>query len=118
MTQYIITPFVGVINKDQELTRDEREVQEIIKVPINFFTEKRSFKETAMDIGRKPFPVFYFNYHANNKNYMIWGATAYMITSFIKLIYDQELSELGLRRYNINEIKSLKSFASSGILTS
>ncbi|MFX1383238.1 MAG: NUDIX hydrolase [Promethearchaeota archaeon] len=59
MTQYIITPFVGVINKNQELIKDEREVQDIIKVPINFFTEKRSFKEKVMDIGGKPFPVFF-----------------------------------------------------------
>lgn len=109
MTQYIITPFVGIINKDQELVKDKREVQEIIKVPINFFTEKRSFNETSMDFGEKLFPVFFFNYIMNNKSYMIWGATAYMITSFIKIIYDYDLSELGLRRLSTSEIKSLKS---------
>jgi len=109
MTQYIITPFVGIINKDQELIRDQREVQEIITVPINFFTEKSSFKETATDFEGKPFPVFFFLYTLNNRRYMIWGATAYMITSFIKLIYGHDLSKLGLRRFTVDEIKSLKS---------
>ena len=109
MTQFIITPFIGVINNDQELIKDEREVQEIIKVPINFFTEKRSFNETTMDFEGKPFPVFFFNYKFNKKRYLIWGATAYLISSFIKLVYDHDLSALGLRRFSVNEIKSLKS---------
>jgi len=109
MTQYLITPFVGIINKDQKLIKDEREVQEIIKVPINFFIEKKSFNETKMDFEGKPFPVFFFNYRVNKKNYLIWGATAYMITSFVKLIYGYDLSTLGLRRFSVNEIKSLKS---------
>ena len=110
MTRFIISPFIAKIDKNQELIRDEREVQEIIKVPISFFAEKRNFRETAMDFEGKAFPVFFFDYKANNKSYMIWGATAYMICTFIELIYDIKMSKLGLRRFNTEEIKPLKKY--------
>ena len=45
MTKYIITPFVAVIDKNQQLLREEREVQRILKIPIDFFTSKTQFRE-------------------------------------------------------------------------
>ncbi len=110
MSQFIISPFIATIDKDQELIKDDREVQEIIKVPITFFTEKRNFRETAMDFEGKDFPVFFFNYKVNNKSYMIWGATAYMICTFIEMVYDLKMSKLGLRRFTAEEIKPLKQY--------
>ena len=110
MTQFVITPFVGIIRNDQKLVKDDREVQEIIKVPINFFLNKKNFRETAMEFEGKPFPVFFFNYKNKRKSYMIWGATAYMIATFIKMVYNYEISDLGLRRFTIEEIKPMKEY--------
>lgn len=112
MSQYIITPYIGTINKDQEMIREEREVQAIVKVPISFFVGKKHFREQTFEIAGEKLPVFYFNYKdkITNKTYTIWGATAYMIVSFIELVYDLKLSKLGIRRFNINEIKDLKDF--------
>ena len=61
MTQFIITPFVGVFETRQKLVKDEREVQEIIRIPISFFMEKKTFNETAMDFEGKSIPVFFLN---------------------------------------------------------
>ncbi|MFX1557327.1 MAG: NUDIX hydrolase, partial [Promethearchaeota archaeon] len=82
MTKYIITPFVGLINKNQKLVKDNREVQEIVKIPIDFFIKKKNFREQAVDIDGNKFPIFYFNYikNENGKKFTIWGATAYMIS--------------------------------------
>lgn len=110
MTRYVITPIVGFFDKDQKLVKEEREVQEIIKVPIDFFVNKVSFREQAIDFGDKKFPVFYFNYKANDKKYTIWGATAFMIANFIKTIYDYNLSKLNLMRFTTKEIKPLKNY--------
>ena len=112
MSQYIITPFVGIIDEKQEMIRDEREVQAIVKVPISFFMSKKHFREQPFDINGKKLPVFYFNYleHTTNKKFTIWGATAYIIVSFIELIYKLKMSKLGIRRFNIDEIKQLKDF--------
>jgi 8-oxo-dGTP pyrophosphatase MutT (NUDIX family) len=110
MTKYVITPVVGYINEDQELVKDDREVQEILKVPIDFFFSKNNFRERAIDIGVKKFPIFYFNYKNNKKTYTIWGATAFMIANFIKLVYDVNLSKLNISRFTMEEIKPLKNF--------
>lgn len=112
MTRYIITPFLGIINKNQALVKDEREVQRILKIPIKFFTNKLSFREQTVDINNKKFPVFYFNYidNENGQTYTIWGATAFLIVSFIEKIYEFTLSNLGLKRFKLEKIKHLKEY--------
>lgn len=112
ISQYIITPFIGVVNENQQMIKEDREVQAIVRVPIDFFIYKKNFREQTFDINGKKLPVFYFNYKdkINHKTYTIWGATAYMIVSFIELIYGLKMSTLGIKRFNTNEIKDLKNF--------
>ncbi|MFX1235106.1 MAG: NUDIX hydrolase [Promethearchaeota archaeon] len=112
MTKYIITPFIAIIDKNQKLVKDDREVQSILKIPIDFFILKKNFKEQAISIENKKFPIFYFNYFdpTSKKNYTIWGATAYMISNFIEKIYDYNMSELGLNRFKLEKIKQLKEY--------
>ncbi|MBD3196218.1 MAG: NUDIX domain-containing protein [Candidatus Lokiarchaeota archaeon] len=112
MTKYIISPFVAKINPNVQLVKQEREVQEIIKVPIDFFVNKENFREQAFKIKDEEFPVFYFNYYDpyTEKGYIIWGATAHMISIFIERVYEIQMSELGLKRFDINKIRSLKDF--------
>ncbi len=112
MTKYIITPFVAVIDKNQKLIKDEREVQRILKIPIDFFTSKTQFREQAIDVDGNKFPVFYFNYRdqENGQKYTVWGATAYMIVTFIETLYEFTLSNLGLKRFKLEKIKDLKEY--------
>ncbi len=112
MSQYIITPFLGLIDKDQKLVKDEREVQEIVKIPIDFFTSKTNFREQTIDVEDRKFPVFYFNYFDSEKQqqYTVWGATAYMIVSYIEKIYDLTISTLGLNRFKLEQIKHVKEY--------
>ena len=112
MTKYIITPFIAIIDRNQNLVKEDREVQRILKVPIDFFILKKNFKEQAISIENKKFPIFYFNYFEpiSKKNYTIWGATAYMISTFIEKIYDYNMSELGLNRFKLEKIKQLKEY--------
>ncbi len=112
MTKYIITPFVAVIDKNQQLIREEREVQRILKIPIDFFTSKTQFREKAIEVDGNKFPVFYFNYFdkGNGQKYTVWGATAYMIVTFIETVYGFTLSSLGLKRFKLEKIKDLKEY--------
>ncbi len=111
MTRYIITPFFGIIDKNQGLVRDEREVQRILKIPIDFFTNKTNFREQAVDIEDKKFPIFYFNYiDEENQKYTIWGATAFLIVIFIEKIYEFTMPALGLKRFKLEKIKDLKKY--------
>ena len=112
MTRYIITPFLGIIDKNQVLVRDKREVQKILKIPIDFFISKTNFREQAVDIEDKKFPIFYFNYIDNEhtQQYTVWGATAFLIVKFIEKIYKINMSELGLERFKLEKIKDLKEY--------
>ncbi|MFX0025281.1 MAG: NUDIX hydrolase [Candidatus Hermodarchaeota archaeon] len=112
MTKFVITPYVAIINKDQKLIKDDREVQKILKIPIDFFISKKNFREQAVDIDGNKFPIFYFNYKndENEQIYTVWGATAYMISTFIETIYDINMSNLGLKRFKLEKIKDLKEY--------
>jgi 8-oxo-dGTP pyrophosphatase MutT (NUDIX family) len=112
MTKYIITPFVAVIDKNQQLIREEREVQRILKIPIDFFTSKTQFREQEIEVDGNKFPVFYFNYFDKDsgQKYTVWGATAYMIVTFIETVYGFTLSSLGLKRFKLEKIKDLKEY--------
>lgn len=110
LTKYIITPIVGYFNDEIKLIKQEQEVREILKIPITFFIEKKNFREQAIDIGEKKFPIFYFNYKANGKKYTIWGATAYMIATFLYIVYGINLSKLNIKRFTKDEIKPLKNY--------
>jgi 8-oxo-dGTP pyrophosphatase MutT (NUDIX family) len=112
MTRFVITPFIGIIHKDQKLIKDKREVQDILKIPIDFFLNKTNFREKAVDINGKKFPVFYFNYidTMNNKTHTVWGATAFLISTFIERVYNYEMSDLGLKRFKLEKIKQIKEY--------
>ncbi len=112
MTKFVITPYVAIINNDQKLIKDDREVQKILKIPIDFFISKKNFREQAVDINGNKFPIFYFNYKddESKQTYTVWGATAYMISTFIEIIYGITMSDLGLRRFKLEKIKDLKEY--------
>ncbi len=112
MTKYIITPFVAIIDQNQKLIKEDREVQKILKIPVDFFLNKSNFREQAIDIDGNKFPIFYFNYinKENGKKYTIWGATAYMIVTFLEELYGFTLSNLGLERFKLDKIKDLKEY--------
>ena len=46
----------------------------------------------------------------DNELHTVWGATAYMIVTFIEKIYGFTLSELGLKRFKLDKIKHLKEY--------
>jgi 8-oxo-dGTP pyrophosphatase MutT (NUDIX family) len=110
MSQYIISPFIGIIKEDQPLIRDEREVQAIVRVPIDFFIYKKKFRQEIYEVNGNKFPVYFFDYKekTSGKIYTIWGATAYIIATYIEMIYNLKISDTGLRRFNLYEIKTMK----------
>ncbi|MFO8020349.1 MAG: CoA pyrophosphatase [Promethearchaeia archaeon] len=110
LTRYIITPIIGVINKNQRFCKQETEVRRILKIPIDYFADKHNFNERLFIINHKKFPVYYYNYfdEVQKRIYTIWGATAHMIQEFLHHIYSVQLSESGIKRFTIEKIKNLK----------
>ncbi|MET1253635.1 NUDIX hydrolase [Aliikangiella maris] len=81
-SQFSITPFVGVIDKDYSIIPDENEVEEVFTVPLDFITQE-SNQELHEDFfnGRK---ISY--YVIRYKHYNIWGATARILVNFARRI--------------------------------
>jgi len=106
ISKFIVTPFLGLISNNQKLKRDEREVQKILKVPIDFFINKTNFTEQEFSVADEKFPVFYFNYfnEENGQTYTIWGATAFLITHFLELVYNFQIGSRKARRPTLDDI--------------
>ncbi len=106
ISKFIVTPFLGLISSNQKLTRDEREVQKILKVPIDFFINKINFMEQEFEIGNEKYPVFYYNYfnEENGQTYTIWGVTAFLITHFLEKVYNVQIGSSKAKRPTLDNI--------------
>ncbi len=101
MTRYIITPFVGLIQNRMQMKKQDEEVEEIYRIPIDFFLDRNNFNETYFNIESNKFPVYHY------PKYGIWGATAHLIVIFVEKIYKVLHSTSNLKRFPIDQIAAL-----------
>jgi 8-oxo-dGTP pyrophosphatase MutT (NUDIX family) len=105
--KFIITPFVGYIDEYQEMIKNEDEVQEIIKIPISFFTNKKNYRERTYKLKDDTVAVGKYNYRApNDKKFVIFGATTHIIVTFIELVYNFKLMNPRARRLTCDDFKA------------
>jgi 8-oxo-dGTP pyrophosphatase MutT (NUDIX family) len=84
ITNYCITPFVGVIPYPYEFIINSAEIAELIEVPVSALLEPKVFKQGNNYIHQgRPYPVYFFNYGDT----VIWGATAKIVKQFLELIF-------------------------------
>lgn len=75
VTDFEITPFVGVVEGEVCLRADPREVTQIFEVPFTYVTELKNFRhESRHWKGQER-----FFYAIPWRNHYIWGATAGML---------------------------------------
>jgi 8-oxo-dGTP pyrophosphatase MutT (NUDIX family) len=75
ISQYMITPVVGVVEDLAEVKPCAREVAEIFEVPLAFLLEPKSFERKVFSRDGFNVPFFEVNYGS----WRIWGATAGML---------------------------------------
>ena len=103
---FIITAFVGVIDSNQVMLKQEEEVKEIVKIPISFFASKNNYKEKTYKLKGDLIGVGKFVYKSpDNVKYVIFGATSHIIVNFIDTIYNLGLMTPGCRRINCEDIE-------------
>ena len=97
--KFVITPVVGFIDQEQELLKCEEEVHEILKVPVNFFVNKKNYRERTYELNGDTIGVGKFNYRdPDGKKYVIFGATCHIIATYVDLVHDAGLVKPGVRR--------------------
>ena len=69
-----VTPFVGLVENDIALTGDPREIDEIFRVPLQFFLDEKPDLSQPVDFfgTRWRIPSYVYEGHR------IWGLTAFM----------------------------------------
>ncbi len=79
-----VTPYVGLIPHDVELTPDPNELQAIFRVPLSFFVEdNRTRTEIYQRDDREWWsPVYHYD------GYKIWGLTARILVDFANHAWD------------------------------
>lgn len=81
-SHFIVHPFVGVVPFPYAFTLNEREVEHLIEIPLQFFLDYSEPEPVTMDYGGEVFDTPAFIYEGT----VIWGATERILVNFIHLI--------------------------------
>jgi 8-oxo-dGTP pyrophosphatase MutT (NUDIX family) len=80
-SNYIISPFVGVIPYPYNFKPDNWETEELIEVPITALLDKNCFSESITVQNGEEINTYIFKYGDRN----IWGATAKILKQFLEI---------------------------------
>jgi 8-oxo-dGTP pyrophosphatase MutT (NUDIX family) len=81
-TQFVITPWVGVVREPVVWLPDGHEIEKVIEVPFRALAERGSFRVEHWEREGVTRPVYFFDYQGET----IWGATARILKSYLDLV--------------------------------
>ena len=82
ITEFIVTPIVGLFPYPYPFKVSEVEIAELIEVPLGSLLDEDSFSEREIFRGGQKEIVYAYQYG----NHIIWGATARILKQFLDLI--------------------------------
>jgi len=82
VTDFIITPFVGMIPHPYEFRISEQEIAQLLEVPLSFFLDERNCRTELKPFRGREITVYYFDYQGHT----IWGVTARIMVGFLRLL--------------------------------
>jgi 8-oxo-dGTP pyrophosphatase MutT (NUDIX family) len=86
ITQFIVTPIVGLFPYPYPFKVSEREISELIEVPLSSLLDGNCFSEEEIFRGGQNEIVYAYQY----EKHTIWGATARILKQFLDLITSSE----------------------------
>jgi len=81
VSNYIVTPFVGVIPWPYQFQVDGWETEEIIEVPISVLMDKDCWRQETEIIGGQAVTSYFYHYRGK----VVWGATARILHQFLNI---------------------------------
>lgn len=99
MTQYRVTPFVGIIPYPCEFTVSEYEIEDVFDVSIPDLMDPENFRRRRWTVGGKSFPLYFFE----GGKHTIWGLTGRILKQFLELVFEWREPEYrpGVDEYSI-----------------
>lgn len=83
VTNFVVTPFVGVFPYPYNFKVSDDEIAELIEIPLSFFVDPRNRRaEERLYRGRKV-TVYFYDYGKHT----VWGVTARIIKGFVDLCF-------------------------------
>jgi len=82
ITEFIVTPIVGLFPYPYPFKVNEAEIAELIEVPLASLLDENCFSEREILRGRRNEVVYSYQYG----KHIIWGATARILKQFLDLI--------------------------------
>jgi len=83
-SNFLITPFVGIIPYPYKFKINKDEIEELIETPLSALANKKNYREDTYVIDGVARTGSIFEYEGKT----IWGATARILKQFIDLIYE------------------------------
>ena len=87
VTGFAVTPVVGIVTDAFERRLDAFEVAEVFEVPLEFFLDSANRRRQMREVQGVRFATVEYRYEERR----IWGATAGMIDSFIKILIETDV---------------------------
>ena len=83
-SNFLITPFVGVIPYPCSFTVSQDEIDELVEVPLASLADESNYREEEYVIGDNTYTGSIFDYEGK----VIWGATARILKQLLEIIAD------------------------------
>lgn len=81
-TQFVITPFVGLVRGPVVWRPDGDEIEQVIEVPWAALTDPGAFRVEMWERDGVRRPVYFYDYRGQT----IWGATARILKGYLDLL--------------------------------
>lgn len=79
VTNYVVTPFVALIPAEHSYDHSEREIDEVIELPVRELA--RTLRMEDWTARGRQWPMYFYE----TRGYTIWGVTGYILTQFLSI---------------------------------
>jgi 8-oxo-dGTP pyrophosphatase MutT (NUDIX family) len=87
ITDFIVTPFVGILPYPFDYRLSSSEVEVVVQVPLSFLRDSANLRVEQREHKGRVFDVLFWDYGSErNGTYTIWGFTARLLKDFLDLI--------------------------------
>jgi 8-oxo-dGTP pyrophosphatase MutT (NUDIX family) len=86
VTNFVVTPFVGVFPYPYDFKVSYDEIAELIEIPLSFFVDPRNRRAEEWLYRGRNATVYFYDYD----KYTVWGVTAQILKGFVDLCVPSE----------------------------
>jgi 8-oxo-dGTP pyrophosphatase MutT (NUDIX family) len=84
-SNFLITPFVGIIPYPYDFTVSKYEIAELVEVPLSALADDGNYWEEIRSVGGMNGKATFFTY----KDKVVWGATARVLKQLAELVFKE-----------------------------